>query len=260
MFKILIVEDDSEVRQLFERVLTKNGYTAIGASGGREALEYLARDYVDLVISDIMMPEMRGDELCTKLKNDIATSHIPIMLLTALSHEQEIINGLECGADEYMAKPFSIGILRKTIAGLLANRERVYKKLASMELFDEGERIEDVKCTNSLDWKFISTVRKEVEKHMSDPDFNVDKLCDLLAMSRTSFYNKLRALTGQSPGDYVRHIRLDYAKKMLHEEKYTITEISDMTGFSDVKYFREVFKKHFHISPSEYRKQITQNS
>lgn len=256
--KLLVVEDNDELRTYLKHSLEE--YIVQTCANGIEALNIIEEYMPDLIISDIMMPEMRGDELCLKLKNDIATSHIPIMLLTALSHEQDIINGLECGADEYMAKPFSIGILRKTIAGLLANRERVYKKLASMEVFDENERIEDVKCANSLDWKFISTVRKEVEKHMSDPDFNVDKLCDLLAMSRTSFYNKLRALTEHSPGDYVRHIRLDYAKKMLHEEKYTITEISDMTGFSDVKYFREVFKKYFHISPSEYRKQINQNS
>ena len=122
MFKILIVEDDSELRGLFKRVLVKNGYSVRTASNGAEALDLVGAEYIDLIISDIMMPEMRGDELCQKVKNDIDTSHIPVILLTALNTDKNIIDGLQTGADEYVVKPFNIGILRATIANLLANR------------------------------------------------------------------------------------------------------------------------------------------
>ncbi|MBE6287673.1 MAG: response regulator [Mediterranea massiliensis] len=251
--KLLIVEDNDELRNYLKRSL--ENYIVQTCANGKEAVEIIYEYMPDLIVADIMMPEMRGDELCEKLKNDISTSHIPIILLTALGSEEDIIKGLTYGADEYITKPFNINILRATIAGILANRERVYQKYNSIEFLDENEeKIENTNCTNNLDWKFITTLKQEVEKHMDDPDFNIDKLCVLLAMSRTSFYNKLRALTGQSPADYIRIIRLKHAAQLLKEQKYSITEIAEMTGFNDAKYFREVFKKHFKVSPSQYLK------
>lgn len=250
--KILIVEDNDELRNYLKRSLDE--YIVQTSTNGKEALDVIPEYMPHLIIADIMMPVMRGDELCLKLKNDMATSHIPIILLTALAGEEEIIKGLECGADEYIPKPFNIGVLRTTIAGILANRERIYRRLSSPDVASAAEKPEDINCSNSLDWKFISTVKKEVMKHMDNPDFNVDKLCELLGMSRTSFYNKLRTLTGKSPADYVRQIRLNHAANLIMEGKHSIIEIAEMTGFSDAKYFREVFKKYYHISPTEYKK------
>lgn len=251
--KILIVEDNDELREYLRRTLAENYHVQV-CSNGKSALCIVKEYFPDLIISDIMMPEMRGDELCQKVKNDIDTSHIPVILLTALNTDKNIIDGLQTGADEYVVKPFNIGILRATIANLLANRALLRHRYGNLELNDDTHNTECINCSTDLDWKFIASIKKNVEDNMDNPSFTIDVLCTLLNMSRTSFYNKLKALTDQAPGDYVRLIRLKRAMQLLKEQKYTITEVAEMTGFSDAKYFREVFKKHFNISPSQYAK------
>ena len=258
--KLLVVEDNDELRNYLQRSLG-NEFDVRVCTNGKEALSLVKADNPDLIISDVMMPEMRGDELCRILKNDINTSHIPIILLTALNSDKHIIEGLQSGADEYVVKPFSNGVLRATIANLLKNREILRRKYASLELSTpQTDNPECSNCTSDLDWKFMATVKQEVEKHMDDTTFNVDVLCGLLNMSRTSFYNKIKALTAQAPADYIRLIRLKHATRLLSEQKYSISEIADMTGFSDAKYFREVFKKHFNVSPSQYAKENKTNN
>ncbi len=216
----------------------------------RRLFEILPEFKPNLVLSDIMMPEMSGDELCAAIKGNIETSHIPVLLLTALGDEKNMLEGLKIGADDYMAKPFSISILKASVNRLISNRILLHKKYGSLnfetEKWPKG-------CRDTLDWKFIASVRENVEKNMADPDFTVDMLCSLHHMSRSSFYNKVKALTDCSPADYVRLIRMQYAARMLKEGEHSITEIADMTGFCDAKYFREVFRKHFGVSPSEYR-------
>lgn len=245
--KILIVEDNDELREYLRRTLAENYHVQV-CSNGKSALCIVKEYFPDLIISDIMMPEMRGDELCQKVKNDIDTSHIPVILLTALNTDKNIIDGLQTGADEYVVKPFNIGILRATIANLLANRALLRHRYGNLELNDDTHNTECINCSTDLDWKFIASIKKNVEDNMDNPSFTIDVLCTLLNMSRTSFYNKLKALTDQAPGDYVRLIRLKRAMQLLKEQKYTITEVAEMTGFSDAKYFREVFKKHFNIN------------
>ena len=252
--KILIVEDNDELREYLRRTLAENYHVQV-CSNGKSALCIVKEYFPDLIISDIMMPEMRGDELCQKVKNDIDTSHIPVILLTALNTDKNIIDGLQTGADEYVVKPFNIGILRATIANLLANRALLRHRYGNLDLNDDTHNTECINCSTDLDWKFIASIKKNVEDNMDNPSFTIDVLCTLLNMSRTSFYNKLKALTDQAPGDYVRLIRLKRAMQLLKEQKYTITEVAEMTGFSDAKYFREVFKKHFNISPSQYAKE-----
>lgn len=250
--RILIVEDNDELRsyllQSFSRI-----YNVQVCSNGKEALTIVKQFWPELILSDIMMPEMRGDELCTAIKNNIETSHIPILLLTALGDEKNILEGLQIGADEYIVKPFSINILKASIANLLANRALLRKRYAELEIDTEKELPSTV-CSNSLDWEFMSNVKKNIEGNMDNPDFTVDTLCSLLNMSRTSFYNKLKALTGQAPADFVRNIRLKYAAELLKEGKLSVTEVAERTGFCDGKYFREVFKKYFNVSPSQYAK------
>ncbi|WP_373799578.1 response regulator transcription factor, partial [Bacteroides heparinolyticus] len=201
---------------------------------------------------------LKGDELCHALKNDINTSHIPFILLTALNTDRNIIEGLQSGADEYLVKPFNIGILRASIANLLANRKLLRQKFANLELNEDKNGTDCINCSTDLDWRFVATVKKEVEANMEQPNFNVDALCNLMNMSRTSFYNKIKALTDQAPADYIRLIRLNHAAQLLKEQRYSITEISEKAGFSDAKYFREVFKKHFNMSPSQYAKTTQQ--
>ena len=185
------------------------------------------------------------------IKSNIETSHIPVILLTALSDEKSVLEGITIGADDYISKPFNIGILKATITNILTNRALLQKKYANLDI---EENDTNVNLANDIDWKFIAAVKKSVEDNMDNQAFNVDILCNLLNMSRTSFYNKIKALTNQAPADYVRLIRLNRSASLLKEGKYSIVEVAEMTGFNDAKYFREVFKKHFKVSPSKYAK------
>lgn len=246
--RILIVEDNDDLRNYLVDML-KTSYNIQACPNGKDALIIIREFNPDLVISDIMMPEMSGDELCSAIKGDLEMSHIPVVLLTALGDEKNMLEGLEIGADAYITKPFSVGILKATIKNLLANRALLRQVYNSIE---EEEQNFPVNCTNTLDWKFIASVKECIEKNMSDPDFNVEMLSSRHHMSRTSFFNKLKVLTGYAPADYIRMIRLQHAAQLLKQGEYTIAEITDRVGFSDAKYFREVFKKYYGVSPSKY--------
>ena len=259
LHRILIVEDNDELRNYLFQSFSPI-YNVQVCNNGKEALTIVKQFWPGLILSDIMMPEMRGDELCIAIKNDIETSHIPVVLLTALGDEKNILEGLHIGADEYIVKPFSINILKASIANLLANRALLRKRYANLEINTEEEPSTTTTCSNSLDWKFMSNVKRHIEENMDNPDFTVDVLCSLLNMSRTSFYSKLKALTGQAPADFVRNIRLKHAAELLKEGKYSVTEVAERTGFCDGKYFREVFKKYFNVSPSQYAKGDTPRS
>lgn len=256
--RLMIVEDNDELRTYLHNTL-QNEYNIVVCANGVQGLNMARSEQPDIIISDIMMPEMNGDEMCRILKTDINTSHIPIILLTALNSDHHIIKGLQTGADEYIVKPFNIGVLRATIENLLANRRLLRIKYANLELNDEQHDTSCINCSNDLDWKFIATVKQHVEENMTDPNFNVDMLCTLMNMSRTSFYNKIKALTDESPADYIRLIKLQRAAELLLMQQYTVTEVSELTGFNDAKYFREVFKKYFNISPSQYAKHANLN-
>lgn len=252
--KLLVVEDNDELRNYLRNTLSDT-YTIQTANNGKEALQIIGSYEPDLIISDIMMPEMRGDELCHIIKNHIETSHIPIILLTALDDEKQMLTSLENGADEFAVKPFKTSVLKAKIANLLANRQRLKQKYANLEIPDTPkEDVPCTNCTNDLDVEFIARIKKHVEENMEKPSFNVDSVCAYMNMSRTSFYNKVKALTDQAPADYIRFIKLKRASELLKTGQYSITEIAEMTGFNDAKYFREVFKKYFHVSPSKYIK------
>ena len=246
---ILIVEDNDDLRNYLEETLSEH-YKTKSCSNGKEALEIVKKFNPALILSDVMMPKMRGDELCAKIKSDVETSHIPVILLTALGDEKSTLEGLNAGADDYIAKPFSLGILKASISNILANRDLLRKRYGNLEVDEE-----EMPATGlaNQDWEFIALVKKNIEKNIHNPDFNVDMLCAMHNMSRTSFFNKIKALTGRSPSDHIRIIRLQYASQLLHQG-HSVVEASDMSGFCDVKYFREVFKKHFKENPSQYIK------
>lgn len=249
--RILIVEDNDELRSYLISLLSPS-YNVQACGNGKEALIIVKEFWPELILSDVMMPEMRGDELCIAIKNDIETSHIPILLLTALGEEKNILEGLAIGADEYIIKPFNVTILRESIKNLLNNRALLRSRYANLEV---DTMVPSAKGTNSLDWKFISDVRKSIENNLDNSGLTVDVLCELHNMSRTSFYGKLKALTGLYPTAFIRNIRLKRAAELLKEGKHNVSEISDMTGFSDSKYFREVFKKYYKMSPTKYAKE-----
>ena len=246
--RVLVVEDNDELRNYLVGMLTAS-YNVQSCSNGKDALVIIREFNPDLVISDIMMPEMSGDKLCSTIKTDIEMSHIPVILLTALGDEKDILGGLGIGADAYITKPFSVGILKVTIKNILANRALLRHVYNSIE--DEEEDL-PANCSNTLDWKFIASVKECIEKNMGDSDFNVEMLSSQHHMSRTSFYNKLKVLTGYAPADYIRMIRLQHAAQLLKQGGHTITEVADIVGFLDVKYFREVFKRYYDVSPSKY--------
>ena len=248
--RILIVEDNDDLRNYLIDMF-KTSYNVQSCPNGKEALVIIREFNPNLVISDIMMPEMGGDELCSAIKGDLEISHIPVILLTALGDEKNMLEGLEIGADAYITKPFSVGILKATVKNILANRTLLRQVYNSIE---DREQTLPVNCTNTLDWKFIASVKECIENNMGNSDFNVDILSSQHHMSRTSFFNKLKALTGYAPADYIRMIRLQHAAQLLKQGEHTVTEIADMVGFSDAKYFREVFKKYYNVSPSKFNK------
>jgi len=249
--RILLVEDNDDMRSYLQRSLSEHYYIFM-ASDGQEGWDIVQNIKPDLVISDIMMPNMNGDELCSKIKSDINTSHIPVILLTALNDKDNIIRGLRTGADDYITKPFDISILKATIITILTNREVLKVRFAQLDIKNNDECIN---CVSELDREFMNKVKEVIEKNIQDPNFNVDILCSALNMSRSSFYNKIKILTDQAPADFIRSLRLTRAAELLKSKRYNISEVADMTGFSDAKYFREVFKKRYKMSPSKYMKE-----
>ena len=196
---------------------------------------------------------MDGYELCKQIKEDKDTSHIPIILLTALGDKQNMLKGYEQGADNYLTKPFNATILKLTIENTIATRQSLRKNLMVYLEKDTEEEDTDL-ATNELDKAFLDEAMSIVDKNITNNEFSINDLCREIAMSRTSFYNKIKVLTNQSPNNFIRLVRLNRAAKMLKEGQYSITEIASATGFGDVKYFSTAFKKHFGTSPSKYEK------
>ena len=251
---LLIVEDNPELRQFLIQTLA-DSYRITEAQNGKEALELIAQEQPDLILSDIMMPVMRGDDLCHSLKTHMETSHIPIILLTALGDKESILHGLEIKADNYIVKPFDIDILRASIASTLANKEFVRQRFAQLDYRTEDLPKEVQEAPGmSLDQEFLIKITDIVRKNI-DKEFNVDTLCSEMGMSRSSLYNKIKALTAHSPSDFVRQIRMKEAATLLKSKKYTVAEVSDRLGYSDPKYFTDIFKKHYGMTPSAYMKQ-----
>ena len=251
---LLIVEDNPDLRNFLRQSLAES-YRITEAQNGQEALETIAQEQPDLIISDIMMPVMRGDDLCQTLKDNMETSHIPIILLTALGDRESILHGLNVKADSYVVKPFDIDILKANIASVLTNKEILRRRFSQLDYQTENLPKEVQETPGlSLDQEFLEKITKLVIKNLGK-DFNVDDLCLEMGMSRSSLYNKVKALTGHSPSDFIRQIRLKEGASLLRSKKYTVAEISDMLGFSDPKYFTDIFKKHYGMTPSAYMKQ-----
>lgn len=252
--RLLIVEDNPDLRH-FLRLSLSGNYRIEEAENGKEALERIAKEQPDLVISDIMMPEMRGDELCQTLKSQVETSHIPVILLTALGDKESILHGLDIKADSYVVKPFDMDILKANITSILANKEFLRQRFAQLDYHTEDLPKEVQEAPGlSLDQEFLIKATEAVKKNLGK-DFNVDDLCSEMGMSRSSLYHKIKALTDHSPSDFVRQIRMTEASILLKSKKYTVAEVSDRLGYSDPKYFTDIFKKHYGMTPSAYMKQ-----
>jgi signal transduction histidine kinase/DNA-binding response OmpR family regulator/ligand-binding sensor domain-containing protein len=247
----LIVEDDPELRNFIVSVL-ENEYKIHTAENGIDGHLKAARLCPDFIISDIMMPQMDGIEMLKLIRNSIATSHIPVILLSAKTAIEAKLEGMEYGADEYMDKPFNVSYLKARIKNVLEQRKRLQILYSSGNITEiPGE--EPLHISNQ-DHKFMFQVIKLVKDNVSKTDFSVEELGKLMHMSRASFFNKLKDLTGVSPVVFIRDIRLNEAAEMLKKEDLLIKEICFEVGFSDLKYFGKCFKAKFNYTPAEYRR------
>lgn len=242
---LLLAEDDADMCEYLRDALSGE-YQVVCVPDGGKALERAREINPDIIISDVMMPVLKGDELCRILKSSLDTSHIPVILLTALSEREDIIYGLEAGANDYIIKPFDLSVLKARLRNVLQNRQRFRVALLSVE-----EPSDEVDYSSPLDKKFMDKVMNTISEEMDNPAFSVNDLCRKMGMSRTSMYNKMKTLTGQGPSDFIRIMRLNKGKELLATHCYSIGEISFMVGFSDPKYFSTCFKKQFGISPSK---------
>lgn len=253
-YRILLVEDNDDMRNYLSSMLSSE-YKLYSVPSAERALEFLKNNMADMVISDVMMEDMQGDELCRILKNNIETSHIQVILLTAITEKDKMINSLGYGADDYITKPFDIQVLKIKIHNILETRKKLqqyYLTKNNLSLISSQQETEEQElATINIDDEFLSKSIQIVVKNLSNTEFTVNDLCSDLAMSRTLVYEKLKALTNQSPNEFIRVIRLKQAKDLLTTHKYTIQEVASISGFSDTKYFSTVFKKYYGISPSQ---------
>lgn len=247
--RLLVVEDNPELLAYLTKIFDKE-YRVYTATNGKEALSKVHYIQPTIILSDVMMPEMRGDDLCVSIKSNIDTSHIAVVLVSALSDQQSIINGLSVKADAYVTKPFDVKVLKLTIRNIVESRLLLKQRLASPDNF--GEELPDV--GSELDLKLMSEMKEIIERCLADTDFTVDTLAYELRVSRTTLYNKIKGLTGNTPSDFIRICRINKAKALLREHRCPVSDVADLVGFSDQKYFREVFKKTVGMTPSEYAK------
>lgn len=243
---ILIVEDNDDMLQFIKNEL-KPDYNILLASDGVEGLKVAKSKVPDLIISDIMMPNMDGIEYCQKIKSSIKTCHIPLILLTAKIDVETKYKGIEIGADDFIPKPFEVEYLKLKVKNLLQSREELRK------LFQKSYSIEpSTLAVTSLDEKFLISLRNAIDERMSDAEFSISTLETEMAMSHASFYRKIKSLTGESGQELLQNMRLKRAKQILSENKgLRISEVAYMVGFTNSKYFSKCFKKKFGYTPSE---------
>ena len=243
---ILLVDDEEEILEFLERIL-RDKYTIFKAENGRDALKILPVESIQLIVSDVMMPEMDGFELCKLIKSNFEHSHIPVILLTAKNTIQSKVEGLELGADAYIEKPFSKEHLQAQIASLIANRSMIREYFASSPLV----HIKSI-AHSKADERFLEMLNETIEKHIEDVDLDVEKLARILNMSRITLYRKIKAISNFTPIELINVTRLKKAAELLAEGDHKIYEIADMVGFSSQSNLARNFHKQFNMTPTDY--------
>lgn len=252
--KILLVDDDIEICRYLKSELS-DWYRFVICNNGKEALNQLFSDDFDLVISDVVMPEMDGITLLKNIKGNANISHVPVIMLTSKSEISDRLEGIKLGADAYLAKPFSLEELHLTIDNLIDNVRRLKGKFSgALKQDDKVEKIE----VKGNDEELMERIMKVVNENMSDSDFNVEKMCDEVGVSRTQLHRKLKEMTGVPTSEFLRNIRLNEAARLIREHKINITQVSYMVGFANNSHFSTAFKKYFGMSPTEYAAKYTE--
>ena len=245
---LLLVEDNEELLFLMEKILSKH-YHVLIAKDGLEALNVIKDNEIDIIISDVMMPEMDGLEFCRALKSNLETSHIPIILLTAKNTVEDRIECYNAGADGYISKPFELKILEARINNFI-----MHKKNKQEEFRSNVEVNIDSLEPSSIDKEFLDKVISVINSNMSEGDFDVVQLADALAVSKSSLYRKMKLATGLSPIEFIRNIRLKHGSQLLKDKSISVAEVAYECGFSNPKYFATCFKEEFGVTPKEYQK------
>ena len=260
---LLIVEDNEEIQKYIVESFT-DSFEVITANNGEEGKQQALSRIPDIVVSDIMMPVMDGITLCKQLKDDVRTSHIPIILLTAKDSLQDKEEGYEVGADSYLTKPFSASLLRSRINNLLDSRKKLVAQFQAQSTpgsqIDLSEkRIVIAEALSKLDNEFIEKITLLIEENLSSEKIDINYLSDKMCMSGSTLYRKMKALTGLSTNEYIRKVKMENAERLLLEGKFNISEIAYKVGMNSTGYFRQCFKEEFGLSPSDYLKQIKQS-
>lgn len=250
-YTILITEDDDEVRGFLERELSLH-FKIRTAANGKDALRVLEEEEISLVVSDVMMPEMNGFELCRTIKSQLLFSHIPVILLTALTDERQRIFGITGGADDYIQKPFHTDYVKIKIIHLLQERQKLRERLLE-KLRDNKLLLSEPEKVESIDDAFLRKFAEQIEAVYADPEYNVEKLSETLGLSRGHLHRKIKELTGTAPVEFLRTYRLNKATLLLRQNAYTVSEVAYRTGFSSPAYFSKCFKAVYGVTPTEYQ-------
>lgn len=250
-YRVLIVEDDDEIRRYICQELGRDFHMQ-ECRNGKEAFTYILKKTPDLIISDIMMPEMDGMTLCSKVKQNINTNHIPVILLTAKSREEDNLEGLSIGADAYITKPFSIEILRQSTFNLIKSRERLRNNFQGNQT--QKERMQELEI-ESPDERLLDRIMKVINDNIANPELNVEMVAETVGISRVHLHRKLKELTNQSTRDLIRNLRLKQAATLLAKKRQSINEVAALTGFTNVAYFSTAFKELYGMTPTAYMEQ-----
>ncbi len=251
---ILVVEDDDDIRQYIVDEL-KQYFKLKEASNGVEGLTIVRETVPDLIISDVIMPEMDGIELCNKLKEDITTNHIPVIILTAKSSDEDKLEGLKHGADSYLTKPFNIDLLKVNIDNLLESRAKLRMKYSS-ELMIKPRNV----VIENRNGELISKLISIIEENMHETEFGVKTLANEAGLSRMQLYRKLKALVNKTPHELINTFRMERAAQILVQKQMTVSEVVYEVGFNTPKYFSRCFKEQFGMLPTEYVKEQSKDS
>lgn len=245
---VLVVEDDEEIRRYICRELSNDFYMT-ECSNGKEALAAILKQTPDLVISDVMMPEMDGLTLCRKIRQNVNINYLPVILLTARTREEDNLEGLETGADAYLMKPFSIELLRKTVLSLIRRREQLRNTFSGRQNQEEQISTPEIK---SPDDRLMERVMRVINENLSNPALTVEMISSEVGISRVHLHRKLKELTNQTTQHLIRNVRLKQAASLLAEKKHSITEVATLTGFTHPTYFATAFREMYGMSPTEY--------
>jgi DNA-binding response OmpR family regulator len=244
--RLLIVEDNSDMQSFISSVLCEE-FQVSTADDGLQGWEAIQKQQPDLVISDVMMPNMDGFELCKRIKSTYETSHIPVILLTSLSEKTQQLQGLGLGADDYLTKPFDMTLLSQRIRSILYNRKVIREKALKLIKGSDSEPL----LLNELNDKFIKKALEVVRRNMDNSEFDKEEFASAMNVSASLLYKKIKSLTDQSPADFIKSIRLNHALELLQSRKYTVTEVGYLCGFTSISYFSQAFRKYFGVSPTE---------